>query len=483
MKCPICDSDYEKSGVAGLNLCPKCGCDAVFEMKIKKLSYSFFNKGLEQAKSGNKTGAIESLTKSVGFYKKNVDARNLLALVYYDIGLMGEALKHWVLSIAERKSGNAASYYLDIFQKSGRQLEKYADSLRMYNSALNYIRQKSEDMAIIQLKKALEYNENFVDAMTLLCFCYLVSKQRNKAFPLVEQALSIDRGNVMAGRYYYELTKGKDLLSKTPKSTGLYDAKPKSYSLYSSANESSPKFPISQLVCLFIGAAVLFGIMNFYVLPSRMKNNENDAESRIAVLEEKIVSFEQQILDKEAEILQLDDENEKLNDKYNKLKTENDTLRDIEGLLTSITEKQNSGDHLAAMTDLHRISVGGLSDSVAQRVTDMKQTSRNAIINIANAAYEDGRTAFNANNYTSAIVDLKKAIDHILPEFESYIGNNTGGVYIGDIYYLYARSLQNLNENAEAYPYFKIVADNYPEAAYYSRAVEELANLAQYASQ
>ena len=55
-------------------------------------SNAYYNDALEKAAVRDLSGAIESLRTSLRFYKMNIDARNLLGLVYFETGEVVEAL-------------------------------------------------------------------------------------------------------------------------------------------------------------------------------------------------------------------------------------------------------------------------------------------------------------------------------------------------------------------------------------------------------
>lgn len=73
------------------------------------------------AKVRDLTGAAESLKTSVMIHKNNIEARNLLGLVYCEMGEVVEALSQWVISknlAAGQQSGGA--YIAQIQSNQGR---------------------------------------------------------------------------------------------------------------------------------------------------------------------------------------------------------------------------------------------------------------------------------------------------------------------------------------------------------------------------
>jgi tetratricopeptide (TPR) repeat protein len=202
MVCPKCG----RENAAGSALCDNCGMDLLLYGKVCKISDKLYNKGLRQARESDLSGAIESLTKSVEFNRHNIQARNLLGLLYYDVGRLGDAAKQWVISTSQNAYENPARRYLDKIDNDTRTREKYNDSIRMYNQALVYLRQKSDDIAMIQLKKAVDNNPRFIDALNLLALCYLIQRDKEHAKALVERVIDMDCSNSTALHYYNEIT-------------------------------------------------------------------------------------------------------------------------------------------------------------------------------------------------------------------------------------------------------------------------------------
>ena len=66
--------------------CSHCGMDVSVYKKIVKLSNTYYNAGITKAKNRDLAGAADMLRRSVKLNKRNVDARNLLGLVYFEMG-------------------------------------------------------------------------------------------------------------------------------------------------------------------------------------------------------------------------------------------------------------------------------------------------------------------------------------------------------------------------------------------------------------
>ena len=144
------------------DFCTSCGADVSLYKKIMCMSNRFYNDGLEKAGVRDLTGAINSLRQSLKFNKNNIEARNLLGLVYFETGEVVAALSEWVISKNMRPEKNIADDYINMLQSNATRLDAINQTIKKYNQALVYCNQDSKDLAIIQLKKVLSLNPKFI---------------------------------------------------------------------------------------------------------------------------------------------------------------------------------------------------------------------------------------------------------------------------------------------------------------------------------
>ena len=149
--------------------------------KIIAMSNALYNDGLERAKVRDLSGAVQSLRKSLRYDKGNIPARNLLGLVYFEMGEAVDALSEWVISRSLQPKGNLAEHYLEEIQSNRSRLSTINQTIKKYNMALNYCQQDSLDLAVIQLKKVVSMNSRFVQARQLLALLYLKNQELDKA--------------------------------------------------------------------------------------------------------------------------------------------------------------------------------------------------------------------------------------------------------------------------------------------------------------
>ena len=177
--------------------CTACSADVSLYKKIMHVSNMYYNEGLEKANIRDLSGAIVCLRQSVKFNKNNIEARNLLGLVYFEMGEVVAALSEWVISKNLRSEKNIADDYIGMIQSSGSRLESINQTIKKYNQALVYCMQDSKDLAIIQLKKVLSLNPKFVRAHQLLALLYIDSEQWERGNKELKKCKEIDRNNTM----------------------------------------------------------------------------------------------------------------------------------------------------------------------------------------------------------------------------------------------------------------------------------------------
>ena len=197
MKCPSCEMNTDNA-----TYCQNCNTDLLLYQKVHMMAARLYNKGLEQAQGRCLSGATETLLMCIRLQKKHIDARNLLGLVYWEVGEVGEAIKQWVISVAYQKTDNKANGYLNIIQRQPNQLAQYNDSILLFNKSLEYIRRGSEDIAIISLKKAISQTPNYIEAKALLSLYYITIGQDQQAKQLLKEILLNNKDHAKAIRYW-----------------------------------------------------------------------------------------------------------------------------------------------------------------------------------------------------------------------------------------------------------------------------------------
>ena len=137
MKCYNCGAKLTEK-----DFCTNCGADVSRYKKLISFSNYYYNEGLSKANVRDLSGAVESLRQCLAINKNHIAARNLLGLVYFEMGEQVAALSEWVISKNLRPNKNIADDYLNTIQKSPAQLEainqKSNKDLRSFSSRRSF---------------------------------------------------------------------------------------------------------------------------------------------------------------------------------------------------------------------------------------------------------------------------------------------------------------------------------------------------------
>lgn len=270
------------------NYCTSCGTDVVLYKKIIRLSNVYYNDGLAKAQVRDLSGAIISLKRCLKYNKNHVMARNLLGLVFFEVGETVAALSQWILSTNMQEKNNIASDYIEILQSNQGKLDAINQSIHKYNLSLDYCRQGSEDLAIIQLKKLLSVNSNFVKGHQLLALLYIQQNDYEKADKQLQKAIKIDSSNTTTLYLMKELSE-LNSVNKVKRSSVL-DGNDSIKVLNSDENQISYRngnemiiqptvvkehTGIRTMIDIVIGLAVGIAVMWFLVMPAYVQDQKN----------------------------------------------------------------------------------------------------------------------------------------------------------------------------------------------------------------
>ena len=424
--------------------CPSCGADISVFQRIVKISNEYYNDGLQKAKVRNLSGAIISLKHSLKFYKYNIDARNLLGLVYYEIGEVVQALSEWVISANYQPEDNIATKYLKEVHNNRNQLEAANQTIKKYNQALTYCRQDSKDLAIIQLKKVLSLNPRLVKGHQLLALLYMESGHLEKAKHALRNAGKIDTDNTTTLRYL------KEVNQRIKEKGG--DRKKKNDDLisYQSGNETiiMPKrFRESSLgatiVYLIIGLIVGVAVTCFLIVPNVKNSIKQDAKQQLVDASDKISSNGQTIDGLNDQITQLQSQLDEEKKKNDDVSTQ---ISSYESLLNAYVV-YTTGDALATGEALENIDTKYLSDNAMSTYNALNDAVYDSYMQ---AMYNEAYGSYTTGDYQNAI-----------PIFLKIIGKDQNYRDGSAVYYL-AQSYRKSGDTASAVQYYQYVLDNFP---------------------
>ncbi len=439
MICYKCGQD-----IGNAKRCPNCGADLTVFWKVRRISNSYYNLGLQQASVRNLSGAVESLKNSLKFNKYNIDARNLLGLVYHEMGETVDALSEWVISQSYQPEGNLANGYLDEIQKNRGQLDTINQTIKKYNQALHYCQQDSRDLAIIQLKKVLSMNPKLVKGHQLLALLYLQDGKLELAKKSLRNAGRIDANNTTTLRYLKEVN--AQLKEKSP------SKKPKDDDLisYQSGNETiiMPKrFKESSLgatlAYIVTGLVVGAAVTAFLIVPNVKNQAKEEAKQQILEASDTISTNGQTIKDLEKQVSDLQAQLEEEADNNEKVA---DQIKTYEKLLKAYVA-YTSDDVVTAGQALDKVNTSYLSKKAKTIYNDLNDVVRAQYLE---KLYQEGYSYYQRGKYEDAITDLQKVVD----EEEDFQDGSAA-------YYL-AQSYRRNGDLDSAKPYYQYVIDNHP---------------------
>ncbi len=398
------------------DFCTACGVDVSLYKKIMYVSNMFYNEGLERAAVRDLSGAITSLRQSLKFNKNHIEARNLLGLVYFEMGEVVAALSEWVISKNLRAEKNIADDYINMVQSNATRLDAINQTIKKYNQALLYCMQDSKDLAIIQLKKVLSLNPKFVRAHQLLALLYIDSEQWERAQRELKKCMDVDRNNTMTLRYAAEVEQML-LPDENVKQTGK--RKKEDSVRYQTDNEiiiqplnvKEPKGGgVSTLVNIGIGLVIGLAAMYFLVVPAAVSNANNQAQETIAKISNQMDAKTSYIQELESQITNLQGDIDGLNRELEEYVGAGGTLQTIDSLLAAASAYLETQDVAQTAANLETIQQTINIDATSQAFQDLYHTLLATIgPEMSRNYYETGYAAYEDDDYAVAIEDLTRA--------------------------------------------------------------------------
>lgn len=472
------------------DVCSECGLKQEYLIKAWNTSLYYYNVGLADAKIRNLTGAEEALKTALRYNKANIDARNLLGLVYYETGQVVEALAEWVISSNYQPEENSAIRYLKLVQGNQNKLSGFDQAAKKYNLTLHYVRQKNHDLALIQLKRVLSDNPHFVKAYLVLALIYMHDGNLDKARKALQRVLKIDKYNPMAQHYLAELAKNeKQYASGTPMDSAYEEedefppvnvdmeeteeeeeldeeemARRKIREIIergAAAEDINPdqnlevgsykeiKYGKHNVLYLIAGLAIGIAAMFFLIMPARVKsiNNENLALK---------ASYSSELSGKNVTIANLQDNNEKLQTNIDDLTAQMEAMTAAnsagsvnDNIMTGFQAYVN-GNKQEAITALGNVDLNS---------GELSETTKNCIQTVINNCSEElsgirstGMTAYGAENYEEAITQLR-VFCNLKPDD-------------AEARYNLAKAYENTGNVEAAHTLYQDINDRFPDSPY-----------------
>jgi len=465
MNCPKCGFETGRNR----RYCEQCGADMAVAMRLYRISNRYYNEGLAQAKVRDLSGAIRMLKKSLENNKRNIDARNLLGLVYYEMGEPVEALSEWIISKHFQPENNRADYFIEKVQSNPAKLDAVNQTVKKYNQALAHAKQGSDDLAMLQLRKAISINPGYIRALQLLALLYMKNEEYEKAKRCLVRAQKTDVANTMTLSYLAEIEKQMNPAgqpSKQEKKVEMMSYQPAATGV--AYREDKPNY--IAFITFFAGILIGIAVLYWLVVPTVRSNIKAEYKAKERNYGAESATYTAQISGLENDKADLEDKLKIAENKITELQSEIDAatdavfdaagyeqavfvLMEYDELEQKVKEAEEDKKPLTVLDDL--ISYGEKllaceNGALLRPKTEemYRQVYSEVSERVQDYGYEQGHDLYNDKKYAEAIPYLLAAY-------------RMGGTDADTMYFL-GRSYQRSGDEVNARMYFQMLVDQYP---------------------
>lgn len=453
MICPRCGTVIPRNR----NYCETCGSDLTIYIRIMHLSNAYYNKGLERTGIRDLSGAVQMLKRSLEVNKRNTQARNLLGLVYFEMGETVAALGEWVISKHFQPEENQADNYMEQIQSAPAKLDAMNQAVKKYNIALDAAKQGGEDLAILQLKKVVSLNPRFIRARQLLALLYIHTGAAEQARKQLLRASQIDVSNTTTLRYLQEITE-----PQAPQPEGKEEEESsvqKPVMVKPAGNYTEDKPNVMAWVTLVVGALIGILVTFFLIVPNAERNIR-------AEYDKEHLDYSSELRIKEAAIASAKKEAELWKNKYEEAAKElslvkvpepEDNTATYDGLFSVLTEylalkeqEDPSFDQLFEMAGkIYALKGKSFDNKDAQALYTQMQRDMYGLT--AGESYQKGRSSYDNGDYEQSAIYLQAAYHY--------------GYTSDSCYYYLGKSFQLTNDYEQAAVYYNLLLNEFPDSS------------------
>lgn len=363
----------------------------------------------------------------------------------------------------------------EIEKEAGDLPEDTVKAIQLFNKALEDIKSGNEDIAIIQLKKAISLYPSFFEAMNLLGICYYAAGKEDAARSAFKQVIDADDSGLKAMQY---LNKMDGLVEQTD--SGSVSNKRKSSKSSKGSRSSKEGGLFSEWVAkglkaednsiygLKYIAGILIGVLIMGLIWYMVPTNK----SLFTITKEENIIKDPEL---ENQINQLNSRIEKLEQDLDNKKEENLKLMESFGVykdwvarLKQAEEIYNEGKYIEAAELMMNQQGTAVPDDLKGTYDSLWDQIR---LKAANQYYNDGNKTYNGNTardigvYRTALEQYETAI--ALIDADSV-------TYKAALYYQAGKAAARCNELEKAVELFEYVADEFPNSSYSSYSISRL---------